>query len=131
MGGASIPWSRSERRCSESVAASDADADAGGSEDVLASPAAVELSAGVAAASDGLLTLHVGNQDMWVRSVGKRQGQRMSIYSWEQAHSFQNDDKSPDGALDSASALLPIPTRNLLRVAGRAACVRRTSLSLC
>ena len=53
MGGASIPWSRSERRCSESVAASDADADAGGSEDVLASPAAVELSAGVAAVSDG------------------------------------------------------------------------------
>ena len=88
MGGASIPWSRSERRCSESVAASDADADAGGSEDVLASPAAVELSAGVAAVSDGLVTLHVGNQDMWVRSVGKKQDQKLSVYSWEQAHSF-------------------------------------------
>ena len=79
MGGASIPWSRSERRCSDS--ASDADADAGVGGGGLASLAAAASSAGVAAASEGFVTLQVGSQDMWARSVGKGNDQRMSMMS--------------------------------------------------
>ena len=62
-GGASMPWSRSERLCSAS------DASVG----VVAADAAADSSGGVAAASDGLETFQVGNQDMWERGMrGKR-----------------------------------------------------------
>ena len=57
MGGASIPWRRSERRCSLSGASVGVG--------VAGSSAAAVSAVGVAAASDGFVTLHVGNQDMW------------------------------------------------------------------
>ena len=72
IGGASIPWSRSERRWSDSGAASDADADAGVAGGASASLAALLLSAGVAAASEGLMTLQVGIQDMWGEVWGRK-----------------------------------------------------------
>ena len=57
-----MPWSLSERLCSAS------DAGVG----VDASDAAADSSGGVAAASEGLETFHVGSQDMGERDVGER-----------------------------------------------------------
>ena len=79
MGGASIPWSRSERRWSASGAASAADADAGVAGGASALLVAAASSAGVAADSEGFEMLQVGSQDMWARSVGKKINQRESV----------------------------------------------------
>ena len=79
MGGASIPWSRSERRWSASDAASVADADAGVAGGASASLVAAASSAGVAADSEGFEMLQVGSQDMWARSLGKKINQRESV----------------------------------------------------
>ena len=70
MGGASIPWSLSERRCSDSEGA--LGVDVGDADVEVASPVSADSSAGVAAASDGLVTLQEGSQDMWRESVGKK-----------------------------------------------------------
>ena len=55
-----MPWSRSERLWSASVAGVG----------VVAVGVAADSSGGVAAASDGLETFQVGNQDMWERECG-------------------------------------------------------------
>ena len=77
MGGASIPWSLSERRWSDSEGA--LGVDVGDADVEVASPVSAESSAGVAAASDGLVTLQEGSQDMWRESVGEKNDQRMSV----------------------------------------------------
>ena len=116
MGGASIPWSLSERRCSDSEGA--LGVDVGDAAVEVASPVSADSSAGVAAASDGLVTLQEGSQDMWRESVGEENDQRMPVL----LPNFQgllSNIKSPDGALFSASTRLPLPARSLLRVGER------------
>ena len=117
MGGASIPCSLSERRWSDSegalgVGVGDADVE-------VASPVSADSSAGVAAASDGLVTLQEGSQDMWRESVGKKNDQRMFVLLPKNFHGLLSNIKSPDGALMSASTRLPLPARSLLRVGER------------
>ena len=119
-GGASIPWRRSERRWSAS------DAGVG----VVASDAAADSSGGTAAASEGLDTFHVGNQDMWEGSAGGKKDQAESLrtdHAMIELISAYNPSHLMVHWVVPPHLLSLVLLRNLLRRGATVACVGRTS----